>query len=216
MDERMQRAHLLYERIVFGGDAGVLPAAERELDAVEADLTLARGRILHARFLVGHTEDPGELPLFERAAELYRSLGDVRGEGESLFWIGMVHQVVRQDDETAVALFERARDLAVRADDQLTLSYVLRHLGISAHTAGRLDTAGELLEESTRLRRKLGFLPGVAANLVGLIYIAAAQGRHAEAAAMVDDAAEIAAISGAHGILTQIEEARAALYGDPR
>jgi hypothetical protein len=78
-DERIEKAGLLYERAVFGGDFGGLGTAERELDAVEADLALAHGRIAHARFLEGRDEDPRELTLFERAAELYRTLGDARG-----------------------------------------------------------------------------------------------------------------------------------------
>ncbi len=47
-----------------------MTAAERELDAVEADLALARGRVVHARFTERGHEDPHELSLFERAAEL--------------------------------------------------------------------------------------------------------------------------------------------------
>ena len=72
-----------------------------------------------------------------------------------------------------------------------------------------MDAARERLEESVRLRRELGFLPGVAANLVGLTYIAAAQGRRDDALALVDEAATLAEASEAHGILRQIEEARA-------
>lgn len=175
-DERIERAGLLYERAVFGGDSGALATAERELDAVEADLALARGRILHARFLEGRTEDPGELALFERASRLYRALGDARGEAEALFWVGCFHQVVGRDDETAVPALERSLELAAKVGDRLTESYALRHLGIAEHQAGRLDAARERLEESARLRREVGFMPGVAANLVGLIYIAAAEG----------------------------------------
>ena len=40
-DDRIERAGLLYERAVFGGDAGALATAKRELDGVEADLALA-------------------------------------------------------------------------------------------------------------------------------------------------------------------------------
>jgi len=84
-DDRIERAGLLYERAVFGGDAGALATAKRELDGVEADLALARGRIVHVRFLEGRDEDPRELALFERAVRIYRMLGDARGEGETLF-----------------------------------------------------------------------------------------------------------------------------------
>jgi len=50
-DESIDQARLGYERSVFGGDHSLLDAADRALDAAEADLALARGRILHARFL---------------------------------------------------------------------------------------------------------------------------------------------------------------------
>ena len=95
-DERIERSRQLYERSVFGGDASALAAADRELDAVEADLALACGRVIHARFLEQRShdprqlsEDPRELPLFERAGYLYQALGDVRGAaavGAARYW----------------------------------------------------------------------------------------------------------------------------------
>ncbi|MEH0578123.1 tetratricopeptide repeat protein [Streptomyces sp. B21-108] len=204
VDGRIEQAELLYERAVFGGDSGALAAADRSLDAVEADLALSRGRVIHARFLAERVENARELELFERAAELYGRLGDVRGEGEAVFWVGTFHQVVRDDDETAVPAFERALDLATRAGDRLTTSYTLRHLGFSAHMAGRLDE----LEESTRLRRELGFLPGVAANLIGLAHLAAQQERRGDAAALLQEATELAESTDSHGVLRWVAEAR--------
>ena len=151
------------------------------------------------------------LPLFERAAELYRTLGDVRGEAEAAFWIGCLHQVVRRDDETAVAHLERSARLAAQAGDRRTRAEALRHLGIAAHGAGRLEEARDLLTESSRLRREVGALPGVAANMVGLASIAAVEGRRADAAAILDEAHAIAQSQGASAIVRQIEEARAAI-----
>jgi tetratricopeptide (TPR) repeat protein len=211
VDERIEKAGRLYERVVFGGDAGALETAERELDAVEADLALALGRVLHARFVEGHNEYPEELPLFERAVRPYRALGNARGEAEALSWVGCFHQVVRDDDETAIPALERSRELVARVGDELTESYALRHLGIADHTAGRLVAARERLEESARQRREIGFMPGVAANLVGLIYIDAAEGRRDDALALAEEAAEIAEASGARGIARQVEEAHARL-----
>ena len=52
-------------------------------------------------------EDLGELPRFERAARLYRALGDARGEAEALFWVGCFHQVVQRDNATALPVLER-------------------------------------------------------------------------------------------------------------
>jgi len=204
-DDRIERAREIYQQAVYGGDGSALAEAERGLDAVEADVALARGCILHARFQnEPAVEDPAELPLFERALALYRALGDTRGEAEASFWIGCLHQFIRRDDETAVPYLKRAE----QAGDRWTRSEALRHLGISAHAAGRLDEARDRLEESSRLRREAGVLPGVASNMIGLAYIAAAQDRRADALATLDEARTIAEAHGAHAILRHIEQAR--------
>lgn len=210
-NDRLEQARLHYERAVFGGELGGLPDAERDLNAVEADVALARGRLIHARFLSEREEDPRELVLFERAAQLYETVGDVRGEGEALFWIGCFHQVVRDDTDTAVTYFDHSYEHAAQVGDALTMSYALRHLGMADHAAGRLDTARERLAESVRLRREIGFLPGVAANLVGLAYVAAEQGHREEALALLEEAGAIAGASDAHRVLRSVEEARTAL-----
>ncbi len=218
MDGRVRHAGLLYERAVFTGDAGRLAEADRELDAAEAELAVARGRLMHTRFLLRRDqdpitaeEDPGELPLFERAAQLFRALGDIRGEAEALFWVGCFHQLVRHDNATAVPVLERALELASQAGDEAAMSEALRHLGIAEHGAGRLEMARQHLEESTRLRREIGLLPGAAANMVGLAYIAAAQERRDDALALLDEASAIAVASEAHRIFQQVNEARAEL-----
>jgi len=217
-DERIERSRRLYEQALFDGDGSALGAAERELDSVEADLSLARGRLIHGRFLEQRNddpeharEDPRELPLFERARHLYQALGDVRGEAEALFWVGCCHQVVRRDNDAAVPVFDRSLEMAAQAGDKMTMSDALRHLGIAEHAAGRLEEARRRLEESSGLRGEIGFLPGVASNMVGLIYVAAGQGRHDDAMALLDQAEATAQASGAHGILRQVEEARAAV-----
>ncbi|WP_055585425.1 tetratricopeptide repeat protein [Streptacidiphilus griseoplanus] len=210
-DERIEQAELLYERAVFGGDPAAPDAADRVLDALEADLQLARGRVVHARFLADRVVDARELELFEHAARLYERLGDTRGLGEALFWTGTFHQVVCGDTEAALPALRRSLELARQAGDRLTASYALRHLGIADHMAGRLDTARTHLEESTRLRRELEFLPGVAANLIGLAYLAAQQERRDDASALLGEAAELAAKTASQGILRQAEEARAEL-----
>jgi hypothetical protein len=216
VEDRIERAGTVYERAVYGGDISSLAEAERGLDGLEADTALARGRILHARFLAERAragsapvEDPAELPLFERAIELYRALGDVRGEAEALFWIGCLHQVVRRDNETAVSELERSCELAAQVGDKLTQAEALRHLGIAAHLFGQLDEARARLEESSLLRSEVGALPGVAANMVGLAYIAAAQDRRADALATLDEAKAIAQEHAAYAVLQQIEQARA-------
>lgn len=218
MDERLSQARQLYEQAVFDGDAGPLAAADTELDAVEADLALARGRVMHARFLLARDEDearaagdPAELTLFEKAAALFHTAGDVRGEAEALFWVGCFHQVARRDNTTAGPILERSLELASLAGDSSTMSEALRHLGIAEHSAGNMEAARQRLEESTRLRREIGLLPGVASNQIGLAYIAAAQGRRDDALAILDEAAAIATTHNAHRILRSVSEARAGL-----
>jgi tetratricopeptide (TPR) repeat protein len=218
VDERVRQAGLVYERAVFSGDAGPLAEADRELDAAEADLAVARGRLMHTRFLlrrdqdpVAAEENPGELPLFERAARLYRALGDVRGEAGALFWVGCFHQVVRRDNATAVPVLEQSLERASQAGDKAVMSEALRHLGIAAHATGRLEAARQRLEESTRLRRETGLLAGAAANMVGLAYIAAAQHRNDDALALLDEADAIARADQAYRILQQVSDARTEL-----
>ena len=53
MDDRLTLARTRYEQAVFGGDPAGLVEAERALDGLEADLALARGRLLHAALLAG-------------------------------------------------------------------------------------------------------------------------------------------------------------------
>ncbi len=218
MDERVRQAGVLYEQAVFTGDADLLAEADRELDAAEADLAMARGRLVHTRILLRREQDPAgpgedtaELPLFERAARLYGALGNVSGEAEALFWAGCYHQVIRRDNDTAVPLLEQALALASRADDKAVMSEALRHLGIASHRNGQFEIARQRLEESTRLRRETGQLPAAAANMVGLAYIAAAAGRSSDALALLDEADSIAKATRAHRIARQVSEARAEL-----
>lgn len=68
--------------------------------------------------------------------------------------------------------------------------------------------ARELLTESTRLRRKLSFTEGVAANLIGLAFLAVTDGDREAARRLLDEAAELAADSGAQGVGRWVEGAR--------
>ncbi|GAA2392736.1 hypothetical protein Cme02nite_11780 [Catellatospora methionotrophica] len=207
-DERLTRAYELYEAAVFGGDTTATETGHHGLDSLEADLALARGRLLHADFLHRREEDPGELPAFERALDLYTRLGDTRGQGETLFWLGCFHQVVRDDAATARPLLQRSFDLASHDGDQLTMSYAIRHLGFADLEAGDRAGGREKLEESARIRRELGFLPGLAAAQLALAQLAYEEDRDEEAAALLEQARASAARSRAHGVLAWIDAAR--------
>jgi hypothetical protein len=207
-DHRLSRAKELYERATFGGDHEALAAGQEQLDRVEADLALARGRMLHAAYLAERREDPRELELFDRAVTLYRRLADPAGEAEAAFWLGTFHQVVRGDGDAALPALQRSYTLADQVGDGMTKSYAARHLGFHAMAAGRLDEAGERFEESLRLRREAGHRPAVAAALLALAEWAAEAGDRPRAATLLAEAGREAEQSGAAGVLRWIDEAR--------
>jgi hypothetical protein len=206
--EPFERARQLYDLACFNDDRGALEDADRVLNGVEAALALARARIMHARFLADHRENPDELVLAERAAALYHQLDDARREAEALFWAAAFHQVVRQDEGAARPMLERSRDLAAAAGDKLTLSYAVRHLGFAEMANGHLGAARDLLEESVRLRREIGFLPGLAAGVLALAELTAREGDRDRALALLDEAAAIASGAGAVSVLRWVDQAR--------
>lgn len=214
-EDRIERARLLYERSVFAADATAPDTADRTLDAVDADVALARGRIAHARFLEHlidgaepAIDESDELAYFEHARSLYQKVDNVAGQAEAMFWIGTFHQVVHGDMDSALPHLERSLELATKVDDKLTMSYALRHLGIADRLAGRLASAREQLEASTQLRRDLGFQPGVAANLIDLAHVAAGEGDGDAAQTLLREAATLARDSGAARILRIADAAR--------
>ncbi|MFF8727079.1 tetratricopeptide repeat protein [Streptomyces sp. NPDC015171] len=203
----------LFEAAMFGGDASALDRSDAALDAIEAPLCLARGKVLHVRFLNDRVENSRELVLFERAAEVYQRLGDVRGEAEALFWTGCWHQVVKGDGATGGPYFERSYALAESAGDRKTMSYAVRHLGFADLAAGRLDQARERFTESVTLRREIGFRPGEAAGLVALAHLAADTGDRPTALRHLDEAQSVADSCGAKTVSGWIEEARRVVAG---
>ncbi|MFJ3757362.1 tetratricopeptide repeat protein [Streptomyces sp. NPDC090080] len=204
------RAGELFEAAMFDGDGSALDRSDDMLDAVEAPLCMARGKVLHVRFLHDHAADERELALFERAAELYGRLEDASGEAEALFWIGCWYQVVKDDGPGGVPYFERSYALAQTVDDQKTMSYAIRHLGFADRDAGDLDRARARLTESVSLRRAIGFRPGEAAGLVALAHLAAESGDRTAALRHLDEAQAVAEACGAKAVQGWIEQARTA------
>lgn len=204
----IEHAGELFETAMFGGDTSALDRSDEVLDSVEAPLAMARGKVLHVRFLNDREENPQELVLFERAAELYERLGDASGEADALFWVGCWHQVVKGDGVAGRPYFERSYALAKSVDDRMTMSYAIRHLGFADKDAGRFEQAREQLTESVTLRREIGFRPGEAAGLVALAYLAAETGDPAAAFHHLDEAQSVAENCGAKAVSGWIEQAR--------
>lgn len=198
----------LYDRASFGDESAALHEGAAEIKAAEAQLALARGRFLHARYFVDKQDRPEQLAQLTAAAELFRELGDVRGAADATFWMAIYHQVIHHDEATAVPLLEKARALAAAADDPLVMSYVVRHQGFVELNAGHLEQAQANFEESVRLRREMGFQPGVAAGLVALAELAATRGDSTAARGHLNQAADIARETGSDGVLHWIGQVR--------
>ncbi|MEU0945443.1 tetratricopeptide repeat protein [Streptomyces canus] len=204
----IERAGELFEAAMFGGDTSALERSDDVLDAVEAPLCMARGKVLHVRFLNDREENSQELVLFERAAELYERLGDTSGEADALFWVGCWHQVVKGDGAVGRPYFERSYELAKSVDDRMTMSYAIRHLGFAEKESGHFDQARERLTESVTLRREIGFRAGEAAGLVALAYLAAGTGDSPAAFRHLDEAQSVAENCGAKAVSGWIAQAR--------
>jgi tetratricopeptide (TPR) repeat protein len=203
----LERADILNEQALFTGSAAAREAAGRELMRVEARLAQEQGRILHAAFLSERVEDPRELELFCRSIELARETGDERLESWAEFWIGIVHQVVRDDHDRSLPHFQAAYDWARENGDTLLRSYAIRHLGFAWYEQGGREEGRRALEESVELRRNEGFLPGVAAGLLTLAEIAGEEGRAEDARRLLEEAKEAADASGATAFGARIDAA---------
>ena len=210
-EDPLARADLLNEWALFAGNEEARRRAGDELARAEVLLALGRGRMVHAEFLTARKEDPRELELFERALELARSLGDRGLEAQALFWVGLVHQVVRGDSPASLRFFQDSYDVAQELGDTLTMSYAARHLGFADLEAGRDEDAWKRFEESVALRRADGFLPGVAAGLLTLGGVPAESGRPEEARTLLLEARTLAEQVGAEPFLRRIEGALAEL-----
>jgi len=149
-------------------ERGLAQAEAAHSTMLQGALWDAKGYSLHVAFLAaGRSSEPAdELPCFQRGLTLRRTAGDQRGIAESLFHIGLVYGVVRQNDVLALPYLEEAYRLAQEVGDRVTTSYAVRHIGFALSSAGDLEGAQAALAESLRLREAEGFVPGVAMALV--------------------------------------------------
>jgi hypothetical protein len=107
--------------------------------------------------------------------------------GWAVFWHAVTLDNLRHDAEGAAVGYERARTLAVAADDLLLESYAVRHLGGQAVQNGDAALGLALLRRSLYLRAAVGARP----------HTAAAQAALADALGEVPEAAGLRAIAAA-------------------
>ena len=140
-------------------------------------------------------------------------LGDERGEGEALFWIGCFRQVVQRNMKDAYPFLQRAKELAELAGERRRWPRPSGTWASWRITPGSCTWRGPGWRNLLQLRQEIGLRLGVAANQVGLAYVTAQQGDHATAMALLDEAAATARADGAHALTRQVNEARASLSG---
>lgn len=127
--------------------------------AIEAAVLDRLGRLAHFKALDDRdAADPeAEEALFQRSLDIRRDIGDPGGVAASLFGLGMSHQVLRGDWETAIGYFRQALALAEEYADLLTRSEVHRHVGFYHMIVERRPDRGlPHLRTSLRLRELHG------------------------------------------------------------
>ena len=166
----------LYEAAFRTGDyseaeatfTGLLERARSEGDrALEAAALDRLGMLAHFRALeadLAEADSDAEQKLFEQALAIRRELGDQAGTAESLFGLGLVHQVFRGDWDTAMPYYREGLELAEKHGDLLLRSELHRHIGFF-HTLDDLESDRALhhLRISHELRAELGdprWIPG--------------------------------------------------------
>jgi tetratricopeptide (TPR) repeat protein len=142
--------------------------AEKDGDrATEAAAIDRLGMLMHFRQLdedFAAADTAGEEALFLRALTIRREIDDLAGAADSLFGIGLVHQVFSGDWDTAMPYYWEALALAEQHAGPITRSEVHRHVGFYYLVADeRPDRALFHLERSHELRAEHGderWIPG--------------------------------------------------------
>ena len=130
------------------------------------------GMLTHFRALErgsGEADADAEEALFQQALAVRRDIEDLAGIAESLFGIGLVHQVLRHDWGAAMPYFRQAMALADEHGDDLTRSLVHRHVGFFYLIEDvQPEKAVHHLRISLDLRERLGDLRWIPSGTLAL------------------------------------------------
>jgi tetratricopeptide (TPR) repeat protein len=113
-----------------------------------------------------------DLPLFERALELARSVGDATAIARAQYWLAYLHYALGHSLE-AVRQAELALEAARACDDDRLFVQVEATLGQALAAAGRYAPALELLDSAIAVKQSHRSGAGLA---VGLVYSLACKG----------------------------------------
>jgi tetratricopeptide (TPR) repeat protein len=224
----------LYEAAFRSGDfteADALLEAARDKAAGEGDRETEAavihdlGMKLHYQAIAKLMRD-AEVPAADVAAEeemfrrslaigreIERESGDRAGTARPLFGLGLVHQVLRRDWQTAIPFFWQALELAdavEAAGDLYSCSEFHRHIGFYyLFEDVRLDRAVAHLEISLAFRERLADPKRIPSALAALGEAESAAGNHRRAVDLLRRAVESAREAGL--LPERVEDAEEAL-----
>jgi tetratricopeptide (TPR) repeat protein len=166
----------------------------------EAAVLAQQGMVLHFRAIELPQEeraavDSGpELDLFERALAIRRELDDPEGLAESLWEVGLVHQVLRRDSERAGRYFREALDVVdgLPDCDPWLRSEIHRHVGFDHLLSGRHEAALAELRTSLEIRESLDEQGWCVGGLTALAAVSRQAGRRDDAIGYASRAAALA------------------------
>jgi tetratricopeptide (TPR) repeat protein len=194
-----------YDRVARLLEEALAASREAGSRSAEASTLAQQGLLLHYRAIELAPEeraaiDPAaEQQLFERALAIRRELDETEGIAESLFQLGLVHQVLRRDGVTAAPYFHEALEL-VSAEpdaDPLLRSEIHRHVGFDLLLREqRHDDALDHLRTSLELRRGLAEPGWTVSGLVALAMAERETGRLDDGRAHAREALELARAEG--------------------
>ncbi|GLZ77358.1 hypothetical protein Afil01_21650 [Actinorhabdospora filicis] len=192
----------------------LLQAARDTADdrAVEAAAIDRLGWLTHFRALDAGPEQAdadAEEALFQQALDIRRDIGDRGGIAASLFGLGLVHQVLRRDWDTAITYFRQSLALAEEHADLITRSEVHRHIGFYYMISERRPDLGvPHLRTSLRLRELHGDPRWTVGGLIALGQAESVAGDRDEAVRLLGEAIGLARRTGLHARrIAQAEEA---------
>ncbi len=137
-------------------------------------------------------EDVGEeLAMVQQALAIRRTLGRDVEIGESVFRVGLVHQLFTDDWDQAERCSAEARRLAEAAGDCWLLFEARRHLGAVAWHRGDFDQAIQHLTASLEYSLRIGWQGGATA-LIALGRCEVAAGRRPDGIAHLRQGVELA------------------------
>jgi len=156
----------------------------REAPALGRDDLVARAWLnrAYAEYDKGRLKEADEA--LRRALELFRRLGDRRGEAETLEVLGGVTSDLRGSLRTAEEAYRQVMDLYREMGDGMGLARTMSWLGRAQLSAGRLAEAKATLEEALRLSRAHHERISEAKTLMGLAIVAHLEGRSADSVAL--------------------------------